>query len=71
MEENTPEAVAEAREEATPLEMRDESTTSRTSAETTPLKVAGAVPQIVPDDVTDDLKILLGEFEGHSICFCT
>src|ERR671926_786796 len=29
-----------------------------------PLKVAGAVPQIVPDDVTDDLKILLGEFEG-------
>ena len=30
----------------------------------TPLKVAGAVPQIVSDDVTDDLKILLGEFEG-------
>ena len=30
----------------------------------TPLNVAGAVPQIVPDDVTDDLKILLGEFEG-------
>src|SRR5215468_11375971 len=29
-----------------------------------PLKVAGAVPQIVPDEVTDDLKILLGEFEG-------
>src|SRR3977135_1780262 len=28
------------------------------------LKVAGAVPQIVSDDVTDDLKILLGEFEG-------
>src|ERR671924_528787 len=31
---------------------------------TSPLNVAGAVPQIVPDDVTDDLKILLGEFEG-------
>ena len=29
-----------------------------------PLNVAGATPQIVPDDVTDDLKILLGEFEG-------
>lgn len=28
------------------------------------LNVAGAVPQIVPDDVTDDLKLLLGEFEG-------
>ncbi|HVI71404.1 MAG TPA: segregation/condensation protein A, partial [Pyrinomonadaceae bacterium] len=30
----------------------------------TPLNVAGAMPQIVADDVTDDLKILLGEFEG-------
>src|SRR6266550_572839 len=29
-----------------------------------PLKVAGAMPQIVTDDTTDDLKILLGEFEG-------
>jgi segregation and condensation protein A len=29
-----------------------------------PLNVAGATPQIVPDDATDDLKILLGEFEG-------
>jgi segregation and condensation protein A len=29
-----------------------------------PLNVAGATPQIVSDDVTDDLKILLGEFEG-------
>jgi len=29
-----------------------------------PLNVAGAVPRIVPDDVTDELKILLGEFEG-------
>ena len=29
-----------------------------------PLNVAGAVPRIVPDDDTDDLKILLGEFEG-------
>src|ERR1044072_7081546 len=29
-----------------------------------PLNVAGAVPQIVPDDNSDDLKILLGEFDG-------
>ena len=29
-----------------------------------PLNVAGAIPQIVRDDNTDDLKILLGEFEG-------
>src|SRR6187402_3040497 len=29
-----------------------------------PLNVAGAVPHIVADDLTDDLKILLGEFEG-------
>jgi segregation and condensation protein A len=28
------------------------------------LNVAGATPQIAPDDVTDDLKITLGEFEG-------
>ena len=26
--------------------------------------MAGAVPQIVSNDITDDLKILLGEFEG-------
>lgn len=28
------------------------------------INVAGAVPKIVSDEVTDDLKILLGEFEG-------
>jgi len=28
------------------------------------LNVAGAVPEIYPDDVTDDLQIVLGEFEG-------
>jgi segregation and condensation protein A len=31
---------------------------------TSPLNVAGATPRIVSDDNTDDLKILLGEFEG-------
>src|SRR5512145_3383606 len=41
-----------------------ETSTEPTEGQTTPLNVAGAVPQIVPDDVTDDLKILLGEFEG-------
>ncbi|HYV82284.1 MAG TPA: segregation/condensation protein A [Pyrinomonadaceae bacterium] len=35
-----------------------------TAEERTSLNVAGAVPQIVSDDTTDDLKILLGEFEG-------
>ncbi|HSE25409.1 MAG TPA: segregation/condensation protein A, partial [Pyrinomonadaceae bacterium] len=31
---------------------------------TAQINVAGAVPKIVSDEVTDDLKILLGEFEG-------
>src|SRR5215218_1168509 len=35
-----------------------------TPEERVPLNVAGAMPQIVSDDVTDDLKIVLGEFEG-------
>jgi segregation and condensation protein A len=51
MNEESPETVVET---AT-LETRDSST---------PLNVAGAMPHIVTDDVTDDLKILLGEFEG-------
>src|SRR4030095_14083160 len=41
-----------------------ETSTESTEGQTTPLNVAGAVPQIVTDDLTDDLKILLGEFEG-------
>jgi segregation and condensation protein A len=36
-------------------------TTDQTTAQ---INVAGAVPTIVSDEVTDDLKILLGEFEG-------
>src|ERR1043165_5168038 len=35
-----------------------------TTEERAPLNVAGAMPHIVSDDTTDDLKILLGEFEG-------
>lgn len=48
MIENSPETAA--------IETREETTTS--------LNVAGAVPHIVRDDDSDDLKILLGEFEG-------
>jgi len=41
-----------------------ETTVESTDRPSAPLKVAGAMPQIVSDDTTDDLKILLGEFEG-------
>src|SRR5437762_10082138 len=46
--------------------MDDTPETTREATDKAPvqLKVAGAVPQIVSDDMTDDLKILLGEFEG-------
>ena len=46
--------------------MDDTPETTREATDQAPvqLKVAGAVPQIVSDDITDDLKILLGEFEG-------
>ncbi|HEX2272037.1 MAG TPA: segregation/condensation protein A [Pyrinomonadaceae bacterium] len=54
MNEEAPETVVET------VEARPESPEARQA----PLNVAGATPHIVPDDVTDDLKILLGEFEG-------
>src|SRR5229473_250000 len=41
-----------------------ETTLGPTDQPSAPLKVAGAMPQIVSDDTTDDLKIILGEFEG-------
>jgi segregation and condensation protein A len=46
--------------------MDDTPETTREATDKAPvqLKVAGAVPQIISDDITDDLKILLGEFEG-------
>src|SRR5918994_7848370 len=34
------------------------------SEESQPLKVAGSTPEIVADNTTDDLKIVMGEFEG-------
>lgn len=30
----------------------------------TPLKVAGSTPELIPDQSTDELKIVMGEFEG-------
>ncbi len=54
MNEETPETLVQT------VEARQASREERQA----PLNVAGAAPQIVPDDVTDDLKILLGEFEG-------
>ena len=62
MNEESPETVVEAVAESQTVE-RPETLNTRDQS-TAPLNVAGAVPQIVSDDVTDDLKILLGEFEG-------
>lgn len=55
MNEETPETV---------VEIGVETSVETVEPRQAPLNVAGAAPQIVPDDVTDDLKILLGEFEG-------
>src|SRR5215210_8094142 len=41
-----------------------ETTLETVEQRTAPLNVAGAVPHIISNDVTDDLTILLGEFEG-------
>lgn len=57
MNEESPETVVETVEEPQTLTTREE-------PQTTSLNVAGAMPHIVSDDLTDDLKILLGEFEG-------
>jgi segregation and condensation protein A len=48
---HTSEATAEA-----PAKAEDPTSTT--------INVAGATPEIVPDHLTDDLKIVLGEFEG-------
>jgi segregation and condensation protein A len=47
------------------MQMEDtpETVPEREQTQTT-INVAGAAPEIVPDHVTDDLKIVLGEFEG-------
>src|SRR6266446_2558564 len=41
-----------------------EATMERTEQSGTTINVSGATPEIVPDNLTDDLKIILGEFEG-------
>src|SRR5262245_28322678 len=46
------------------MEDTPETTIERTDAAPTTINVAGATPEIVPDHITDDLKIVLGEFEG-------
>jgi segregation and condensation protein A len=46
------------------MEDTPEATTERSEQPSTTINVAGATPEIVSDDLTDDLKIVLGEFEG-------
>src|SRR4026207_181428 len=54
MNEETPEAVVEIAAQQS----------AAADDQPTPINVAGAVPHIVSNDNTDDLTILLGEFEG-------
>ncbi len=46
------------------MEETPKATAENTDTTATTINVAGAAPEIVTDDVTDDLKIVLGEFEG-------
>ena len=46
------------------MEDTPKATAERAEAAPATINVAGAKPEIVPDHVTDDLKIVLGEFEG-------
>lgn len=41
-----------------------ETTVEQTAQSNTTINVSGASPEIVPDNITDDLKIVLGDFEG-------
>jgi len=41
-----------------------EATMDQSDHASSTINVSGAQPEIVPDDITDDLKIVLGEFEG-------
>jgi segregation and condensation protein A len=38
--------------------------TAKAPDKSTTINVAGAAPEIVPDNLTDELKLVLGEFEG-------
>ena len=46
------------------MEDTPETTVERNENSPATINVAGASPEIVPDNITDDLKIVLGEFEG-------
>ena len=59
-----PQIIEEPQVAVRPQTVEEPQTLNTREESTVPLNVAGAVPQIVADDVTDDLKILLGEFEG-------
>jgi segregation and condensation protein A len=45
-------------------EVPESPTVESNEQQNAPLNVAGAVPRLAPDDITDDIKIFLGEFEG-------
>lgn len=78
MNEESPEIVLKTRDEPATVDAATSTSAEGTAAvtveepltmntreeSTVPLNVAGAVPHIVSDDLTDDLKIRLGEFEG-------
>src|SRR5438876_9852320 len=46
------------------MEETPKATPERSDQSATTINVAGASPEIVTDNLTDDLKIVLGEFEG-------
>ena len=46
------------------MEETPKATPERTDQSATTINVAGASPEIITDNLTDDLKIVLGEFEG-------
>jgi len=48
----------------TAMKETPEAIAENTDSTATTINVAGTTPEIVADDVTDDLKIVLGEFEG-------
>src|SRR5947207_2965150 len=50
---------------AAPARTKDEAEPSERSEQiAAPIDVTGSVPEIIPDHITDDLKIVMGEFDG-------
>src|SRR5678816_3068287 len=50
--------------EATAAQAVTEDSLEATSQSSGPIDVTGSAPEIVPDHTTDDLKIVMGEFDG-------